>query len=74
MPVNFITKIQEGNGEAVAGQQQVCSSYAENLINLLNTPMPNLQEGAEKTKANNKKIATDEPRKKFHYLQSRSWF
>ena len=33
MPVNFITKIQEGNGEAVAGQ-----------------PMPNLQEGAEKTK------------------------
>ena len=28
MPVNFITKIQEGNGEAVAGQQQVCSSYA----------------------------------------------
>ena len=50
MPVNFITKIQEGNGEAVAGQQQVCSSNAENLINFLNSPMPNLQEGAEKTK------------------------
>ena len=33
MPVNFITKIQKGNVEAVVGQ-----------------PMPNLQEGAEKTK------------------------
>ena len=50
MPVNFITKMQEDTGEVVAGQQQVCSSYAENLINLLNTPVHNLQEGAEKTK------------------------